>query len=681
MEIEEFKSGEEICVVNLPMSKEGISCLQKWILNKSKFTPNTENDCLKISLFKFIGNNCKVTEICNISRNREYGFKKTKSLFRQSSSQNFITTVRSNRRFVFELVYDCDENNETDIDMNVDVGNFQYLFLTLSYLLNKSQNFNVFIFGKSNTKSRYTSINYSKFGARARAFLSLCSRDKIYSKILERIKVYTLYQTESKRNEKWQKIIGNEKKSDNDEQAGKIFPLIPITQETYEALTKDFRSVGESIWCDSMEKLCKEYLKKTHVSNTNLFEEITKTDSYLEKILFFSTVAYCFSNCETNSDDYYVMLHEICNDYSQGIAQLIENALIHAVLDEDRIKGSASFFIRIRNKNDAQYLKEKNKVDAKYIMEIYIADLQYNNFQSIVNKFQSNLEKRSSSNKEALTELLKVKNQLNLKHLFGDRKLKELDDYLCETENIVFHYGLQILKSIVDIGQGFIYVRSDDCYSNINTLYYNQNLEWERGTAYIIYLPFQFTGQIQSADSIAVTNVNSESKLKAVSLNLNWNSIEQKIYKNKSDCIHFLKDEIMKGLNRSVVENKIGVVDCTKCKISYEILAKAIFMCFANSMDSAFFEHIALINVKNRHEVVKIFRQFALFYDRNGQNKAMKNKSVFIVDADAQIDLLLCDSVESIKNNMQIGQINGGLDSIAADIIIYLANSKIRREE
>lgn len=87
-------------------------------------------------------------------------------------------------------------------------------------------------------------------------------------------------------------------------------------------------------------------------------------------------------------------------------------------------------------------------------------------------------------------------------------------------------------------------------------------------------------------------------------------------------------------------------------------------------------DNVAIINVKCRQEVVKLFRQFALFYNRRGENIHMRDKSVFIVDTKAEMDLLLRGTIADIKKDMYNSQICGGIDEITMRIIEHLGRSR-----
>ena len=105
----------------------------------------------------------------------------------------------------------------------------------------------------------------------------------------------------------------------------------------------------------------------------------------------------------------------------------------------------------------------------------------------------------------------------------------------------------------------------------------------------------------------------------------------------------------------------------------YEILAKALFRCLADN--NIKLNNLALINLEDRERVIQLLRQFMLFY-RKGRNNMMENKSIFIIDKNAEIDIILSGNIEQIGQNMHMSQLTGGLDDRAMDIIRYFVKSR-----
>ena len=127
--------------------------------------------------------------------------------------------------------------------------------------------------------------------------------------------------------------------------------------------------------------------------------------------------------------------------------------------------------------------------------------------------------------------------------------------------------------------------------------------------------------------------------------------------------------------NDAQSDKTIYYIDCDTIHSEwYELLAKSLFMLLVQ--ERFIVKHIALINVENGNSAVKIFRQFALFYNREGGSETLKNKSVFIVDKQAEIDLLLTDKIENIVNNLKRYQIDGSMNQRAIEIIKHLGGGR-----
>jgi len=320
-----------------------------------------------------------------------------------------------------------------------------------------------------------------------------------------------------------------------------------------------------------------------------------------------------------------------------------------------------------------------------------VTDLIYDSeqFYGIVNKLYNNISNRYSvlddeKEKQVLKDVLATRETsqcIKLSEIFGSG----LEDdsvygiYLSHSINVAYHYGLQILNNAIRVGEGYMCVRSGEGQNNYysdnnNGKYKDQIFNWKNGTAYIIYLPLNLSETVDYHDSIAISNdlednymgYNIEifpgelvTKLSTVSDNMTPREKEKSVFR----LIEDIDDE-------KVQKDCIYCIDCRKIekKYSYEILAKAIFLCLTKKKIS----NVAIINVRNRQEVVKLFRQFALFYNRQGQNSYMEDKSVFIVDLEAQIDLLLKGTISEIEQDMYRSQIYGGVDEISMRIIEHL---------
>lgn len=525
--------------------------------------------------------------------------------------------------------------------------------------------------------------------------------------IMDKIYCYSKY--ESSANGDWIHFVDNSKrKTVLTINIGKIFPLIPICWDSFKALT-DNRYYVDNSWYALLSKYYKDnYYKQIENlfiyqdSLLKLYNQLIKNGSNLERLIFSILVIYY--NKEFTEEKLFE-LHELCMEYVQGIEQILENALFHAVNVNGRITGKALFTIRIRSMSSNPWYKTYIDKELGYdsvnnnAIEIYLTDLQYEKFESITDKFKINIKKRMlllNNDTEFYNKWEQKINLIQLKHLFGDIDLSKqndnnvkevLDYYLHLPQNIAFHYGLQILNNVVSVGKGLLYVSSGDRFSNRQMSRNTESNRWSKGTLYAIYLPLIKVSGENYIDSIAVTNneIQTSNFWERVEITLD-NKELNKLFEmkkiltseNKENVCNAIYEMIQKKINNenSIDKTVIYYIDCEKVgkgeynwlssgeKMHIECFAKAIFMCLSKGMKS-----IALINIRDRYQVLRYFRQFALFYNRNGENNMMKGKSVFLVDTKASIDLLLCDSIKSVRQNMQIGQIFGGVDNSAISII------------
>lgn len=436
-------------------------------------------------------------------------------------------------------------------------------------------------------------------------------------------------------------------------------------------------------------------------------DEMT-SDTLLEKLLFMVTLYYYTDDKKKEgfsfSDDSIALLHEICIDYAQGVFQLIENAWFHVIrpdqiTDNRNKRGCGGLTIRIRKKEDMKCFLDEEKIaksdeservfkGVQYFLEIYVTDLQYDldDFRSVARVFHDNVYNQATHKNNAGYKAAKqlceggAVEEIGLTHLFGAEKYEPLENYLKDPANIVFHYGLQILSNVIETGEGSFMVRSGngekDTFSSNNVYYKRQSFSWQNGTAYMILLPVNMEKRINYQDALAVNNDYKNQRtddrvfttIKAIRLDLG-NSAGQ-----KNKAVNEMKDSFGRIIHGQESQS-IFVIDCSEYRngLDYEVLAKSVFLCAASEREKE--PTFALINVKNRHEVIKLFRQFALFYNREGENNNItKNNAIFIVDKNAEIDILLYGSINSIIENMYQSQIYGGIDSRAMKIIAHLGN-------
>lgn len=524
--------------------------------------------------------------------------------------------------------------------------------------------------------------------------------------------------------------------SENDKY-GRIFPFIPLTNEYFDCLV-NYNMKGNTLF----EQVYNGFLADFPEDSQNLIRQICRSeclsDNVLTRLLFIYTLHYMQDSNEWKyAEKELHVIHEVCVDYSEGIQQLIENAIIHSIhkTSEESEEGCGVFTIRIRKKEDSKYLSnDLNNKDVfkntKFFMELYVTDLSYvrDDYKGIVEKFKENVKTRDVEG-----EYKDKFEALELAQLFGAKESVDLNGYFQQAKNIAFHFGLQILANTVELSKGYMFVRSGNedkskcIYENKNKILINgeekniykvsNNFEWHDGTAYIIYLPIALREEISNVDIPAV-EINNDIEMKQGNKiiyvfdnlpALDSDDLEAIIRGNK-----FKKEKLVEILTKILFmkksdnEDMIYVIDCLKLqemidkakdnknndidvnlkvflvKLAkynlYEILAKAIFHFIAergNNEEQKM--KIAVINVEDRFKVINLLRQFMLFY-RRGESELIKGKSIFIIDKEAELDVLLFDLINRIAENMYLSQLTGGLDGKAMEIIRYFAESRSNGE-
>jgi len=693
-----INKGDEICIVRFDCDLKTLSQLFG-VIQYFEGTKNRLNSFFSINYFRYEkGNKREIDKFYRENKRSKEFFEVNKKgqYIIDSKRQAFLNAGKNQKIIIWEPIFPSDKKEETD------VAYIQYFLLVLKYMEKQGYRYNVRISAGENSEYKYNPIEYGDKGSRLRTFLYLYPTED-----LSKIYIYSKYEKVDEEKNKvveieWQHIKA-ENKDDVSLNFGKIFPLITITPDIYKALVQTTcdQNIGKDEWSKRFYELYKIYIRRflqkkykdteimiSHVkiNGLNNFEN----DSLLEGLIFVSTLAYLeeYSLTDIDRRKDLARLHEICVDYAQGIAQLLENIIYHVVRNprtDTYDGGCGSFTFRIREKKKANYYKAKGDIDKlnfSNFMELYVADFNYGQFNGFVNKFVENIKNRGDRWANILNE-----EDVELPQLFGENlKNTKMEKYFNEGENIAMHYGLQILNSVVMTGGGSLYVSSgsfNDKKSTPKNFFFNKYKDksyfqpkflWRNGTAYIIYLPVKYGGVVKYGDVISVSNLRcNESKKDGKQLTVTPASWETVALTSKS------KDDAVKKVNEELSKNIKGknyyYIDfsCITSQYiyAYEVLSKAIFLLLHEGK----LKDIALINIPKEYDVIKVFRQFALFYDRFGENSVMEGKSVYLIDAGGALDLLLYGSkIESIKENLAFNKIYGGYSDEAMEIIKHLCD-------
>ena len=724
-----IRQNKAVCVVRFVCNNANVVRLindfRELSAPESKSLLSEKPSCFECRYYLNRGLDRSVSKICRENINSDRLFVNNKNYFEQIRGD---ISLNSNVFIIFEVVWVPNEKDESVCFENLcDHVNAMYLRVLSEILLHNKIEHAFLLIGEAHLGA-VTEIQGEEY-FRLRRFLSLCSEEW-------NNRFFVRYRYSNKASIRVARLLGDDRIDspagmDQASGAGKILPLIDISSRTYNIFVDDISNpqVYSSKYYSVLESFKSKLLHVLSeydipVQELALYEEY---DNFFELLLFVSTMYYIVEDIHSQSlrdrwneihkneekkerlspaeqenvkADKKVriqtvinrkeLLHEQCADFAQGILQLVENALTHVV--DSKEGGYANLCVRIRNRNKTvTLLSRENSGAGSYFMEVYVTDCSFseNDKWGIVEKFYDNINGRIKKVTDAeelscLNDVLESreseKDRIRIEQMFGIEESSILQKYLKIPQNVAHHYGLQILDNVILTRDGCLYVQS----GNGKAGYYRTqkrnefmqiNFNWQHGTAYMIYLPIKKTGfsHISLMDTIAINDDGSHESIKIVKFP--FQGVFSKVQEYGITYGYSEKEE---EINRIIdtFNSKKGYfpqnvyIDCAmfhRC-CQWELIAKIVFLCFANDI----LRNVGLINVNSKYEVIKVFRQFALFYNRQGENIALNDKSVFIVDKNAEMDILLKGPLSSIKENMSVNQIYGGLNKQAEKIIEYL---------
>lgn len=698
-----IKSNSHICLVTVDMTRKSVMYLPT-LVNEVLRGKIPDKLAEHVRFFHYVGNNREIVRVLRENKNSSTPFEynnSSRTYFVEESIEQI--SDRLNLFFLFELhSFVCSPNAISTKPSNsqIDTINFEYLCLLYHYLESKRINFFFAISGTVKQDKRYTVISDNDYH-RVRTFLFL---ESIYN-INDKMRVfYTIKEKNSPPVDDWVsfyaedklgsiKDISKESKSlFNEKKFGKILPLIQINQETYICLQSSAKISKSSNPNALIEKRLRELLEYYMVRLEKLFsdevinyvKDTHDTDNLLEAIFFVSSLYYLKSSLRKKFDitlEETAVFHEKCIDFAQGCFQLLENSFYHIVKDD----GWANIALRIRKKKYAASTGKNKKTQYEY--ELNISDLANDDSASIgiVNKFIQNHPNHGCP-------------KIELKDFFGFNGGKALENFFLNKSNIANHYGLMILNNVVVSNNGSLQVRSgDELYPSSDNNDLENSLPWFNGTAYIINYPVKYeTEEPDYYDSIAFENIvmSQDEKMPILDIypkkrqELNHN-LENNYtdYRSKETAVHSLKKKIEIRIKEWIAKNAddnsnnmpLVVVNFADAEddIYYEIMAKAFFLILGDAESDFLYKinNLAFINLKSRHHAIRLFRHFALFYDRNGENKFLTDTNIFIVDKNAELPLHFMDNINDIIAEKNLLDVYGGMDSMAISVLNALGRS------
>lgn len=716
---------KNICLCRVRCQRKPLSVLLQLIISiLAEDRPLESSECAEDLLYQFYSYNGSKANASNWGNilAAAFGAKNivNDALWEKTDKMYFVHA--DEKQVICELVISPED----------DLSNIQYLLLTIHALLHNDIPCVVLVSGGRSGSDRYTPLEtsvyfrlshqmyfYASFPHKARELPDIYSNFFVCSK-----------SSSAKRSYRW---IALPNKYSSEVHFGRIIPQIPITHQSYHALASLYNSDSDNEWCMLLRSLCEGYYNKlsgVFEENRSTIRSYMNSDSYFETALFLALCCYINEDPQsaTGMDKQDVdSLHETCMNFAQGILQLVDNVVTH-VLGVNETDGCGILTVRFRKVDDAQrlYLTDSSRFQGTdYFMELYLTDLQYGDFMGIVDKFKDNVRKRRamfetdperrivhakfylSQNLEQAEALIEreesprlrndlreyIKNtdcsDVSLADFFGEGDCKPFLDYISAAENIAFHYGLPILNSVVLLQNGYLHVQSGDGDHNIfdnvqeNSPYCKINdLVWDHGTAFMVYMPLKSRKPIGEFDSLVPMKNNTDNLYRYHTFLSNpLSGLEAK----KETMALELKGQIKKDFDsHASSEIQIGVIECSHLVHilnvprldAYEVIVKALFLYLAD--EGACIDHLALINIAHAYDVIKLFRLFALFFDRAGRNKLLsKDKSLFLVDCDGKVDILFYGSnLKSICDSLSFSRLYGGTAEDAVKIIRHLLEGR-----
>lgn len=428
----------------------------------------------------------------------------------------------------------------------------------------------------------------------------------------------------------------------------------------------------------------KQYYKTTKLEKTDfLLDEQQKQN-------FERFIAYRDNKSETDVKNLlYIVedkpkLHPIvvseifeCVSIAEGLLQILENAALHAGggLLSMRLYSRAKKY-RSKGKEyreldhidylDSEYSKEYFELNSlketSYYLEVQISDLPQNPM-SIPKKFVKNYtcdeyingaegeEKEKRKKIKKLINDADAQNKIDLNYFFEPDKDPSKDQVKLKGEffgkdnkNFVFHYGLEIFKTIVTARKGIFAVCGyRESYTNFNS-FFGQDIKGEQdninkainnitenreinGSTYRILLPLNHNAVYLSGA------VNSELDISPNVKNEN----------SKAEIIEIKVDEITKGLPRDSGSNSIEAKRTRISSISVFIENK-----FSNATDEQI--EVLCLNFKS-DSVVKYFEEIikgCVLFVLNILNKLEQEKKIILLPV-ALVNLTPFQMIEATR--------------------------------
>ncbi len=338
-----------------------------------------------------------------------------------------------------------------------------------------------------------------------------------------------------------------------------------------------------------------------------------------------------------------VVIHEISKSFSQGILQLIENALIHPPKESE----SYSFF-SFRANNHVERLKKyiENTEEIDDLLEFSVSDIALNE------QFSKGIT-ASFAHKHPECDSIKLSDFYDFTY---EDRLNVLHGYYSNPNNAVNHFGLQIFANVVLANRGCFSVTSLDktnksdhhFTADSNNKYNDVRKRCFPGTTYSIILPIEKNLK----PTINIKNYVGNIPLQSVKNTLENGSSVYTVYDNPLN----ISDEQLTLINRD--ERLAGYLD--SLNLAYDLWGRPKNYCIQMNCEKhssivtfckVVFSHLLsstkisniVIFCSNTGDYIEAVRACCLFYDRLGYcNQLNSKKGLFLYNFEEKTQIYFC---------------------------------------
>lgn len=388
-------------------------------------------------------------------------------------------------------------------------------------------------------------------------------------------------------------------------------------------------------------------------------------------------------------------------DIGDGFFQLMSNTIEHSDF------GEGYFSFRIHDAADKNYLKNKykeyinkQKENTDFFLEMQIVDFST---QSVPDKFMQNVRQRAKETDEPTDsqryiDLLRRMQKINMSSFFrpNEEEMRFWEDYYKISDNIVYHYGLQLFDSVIDSNEGcFLAISTpqwqinDDVaaekslYCSFKTKPQSAGDYYIPGTQYSALLPLYYVEKTEytavNAD-INYTELVSDTFEGKLLRNISEEKISE-IFKKYNGNLH-QKEKTIKEISEDLVnktnDNFIYYCDMAKQHPSNRYLE---FFCkilirFITKRPENEKVHIALLNCDDKH-MIEITRIFSVFYNKQGISPIFKNVQLYLSGKNPENAFLFAGSnISTVLNRAERLAIACGIQPECITILTSMLQRK-----